>query len=227
MPDRPSRVAALTALLAALAMSGACGSPSPGPPVTSAPQNPSASASPSGSTAARSSPGPVVVGPAPADLRDVDWKRIPVPGEFCGVPRLVRFGSGNETTATSTVWGRVEIVRGPRVLYGDTDDDGRDEAAISVACRDEVTMNTQITDAYVVYTHVGNGLTVLGSITPRRKAGPYPTMLVSAQFAPGRITVREKWYRPNDAHCCPSGDATTVWLREDGRLTPGTTRVTS
>ncbi|MEV7790570.1 hypothetical protein AB0O68_01095 [Streptomyces sp. NPDC087512] len=227
MPDRPRRAASLAALLALLTLSGACGGPSPAPPVTSASESPSASASPAESPTARSAARPVVVGRAPADLRDVDWKQVPVPGEFCGVPGLVRFGSGNEARATSTVWGQVEISRGLRVQYGDTDEDGRDEAVLSVGCSDEVTMNDQIAMGFVVYTHAGNDLAVLGSITPRRKTDQYTTLLTGAEFAPGRIIVHEKWYRPNDAHCCPSGDATTVWLHEDGRLTPGTTRVAS
>ncbi|MET4660521.1 hypothetical protein ABID80_004247 [Streptomyces sp. PvP037] len=227
MASRPPRFAALTALLAVLAMAGACGSPSPAPPVGPASGDPAGSAPPSESTVPRSAAGPVVVGPAPADLRDVDWKTVPTPGEFCGVPELLRFESGNEVRATSTTWGEVRVFRSTRPDYGDTDGDNRDEAVVYVGCRDTVTMNAQIAAGYVVYAQVGKDLAILGSITPRRKAGPYPTMLVRPEFAPGRIIVHEKWYRPNDAHCCPSGDATTVWSREGNRLTPGTTRVTS
>lgn len=224
---RSPRVAALTALLAVLAaLAGACGSPSPAPPV-GASGDPAGSASPSASRTARPEAVPVVVGPAPEDLREVNWAEIPTPGEFCGVPELLRFGSGNEVRATSTTWGTVRVYRNKQFEYGDTDGDRRDEAVVYVGCRDTVTMNAQITSGYVVYAGVGDDLVVLGSITPRRKNGAYPTQLTSAEFAPGRITVHEKWFRPNDPHCCPSGDATTVWLREGDRLTPGTTRVIS
>lgn len=222
---RATPLAALLAVLAVLAGTGACDSPSPAPPVESAGRDTSAPAT--ASPSASSVSGPVVVGPAPADLHDVDWARVPVPGTFCDVPGLVRFGGEPETRATSTVWGTVRVSRGKHVLYGDTDGDGRDEAAVYVGCRDTVTMNAQITSAYVVYTHQGDNLAALGTITPRRKAGPYPTMVVGADFEPGRIVVHEKWWRTNDPHCCPSGDATTVWSRVGDRLTAGTTRVTS
>lgn len=228
MAARSPRVAVLTALLlAVLPLAGACDSPSPAPPVGQPSGDPAGSRSPSPSTTARSAAGPLVVGPAPEDLREVNWAEVPTPGEFCGVPELLRFGSGNEVRATSTTWGTVRVFRSERFAYGDTDGDGRDEAAVYVGCRDTVTMNAQITSGYVVYARVGDDLAVLGSITPRRKDGAYPTLLTSAEFAPGRIIVHEKWFRPNDAHCCPSGDATTEWLREGDRLAPGTTRVTS
>ncbi|MFA3877723.1 hypothetical protein ABS735_29285 [Streptomyces sp. MMCC 100] len=228
MASRSPRVAAVPVLvLAVLALAGACDSPSPAPPVGPPSEDPAGATSPSQSTIVRSGDGPVVVGPAPEDLREVEWAEVPTPGEFCGVPELLRFGSGSEVKAASTTWGTVRVFRSERFEYGDTDGDRRDEAAVYVACRDTVTMNAQITSGYVVYARVGDDLAVLGSITPRRKDGAYPTQLTSVEFAPGRIIVHEKWFRPNDAHCCPSGDATTVWLREADRLTPGTTRVTS
>ncbi|MFD3624239.1 hypothetical protein [Streptomyces sp. NPDC058698] len=227
MASRSPRVAVLTALLAVLAaLAGACGSPSPAPPV-GASGDPAGPASPSASRTAHPGAGPVVVGPAPEDLREVNWAKTPTPGDFCGIPELLRFDSGNEVRATSTTWGTVRVYRSERFEYGDTDGDQRDEAVVYVGCRDTVTMNAQITSGYVVYARVGDDLAVLGSITPRRKDGAYPTLLTSAEFTPGGITVHERWFRPNDAHCCPSGDATTVWLREGDRLTPGTTRVIS
>lgn len=225
-----SRITPLTAFLAVSLMAGACGSPNPAPPVEQSDPGPAApdAGSADASPAPSSSAAPEVVGPAPADLRDVDWPNTPAPGEFCGVPELVRFDANGEDRATSTVWGLVRVRRGTTVLYGDTDGDKRDEAVVYVGCDDNgATQNTQIAAGYVVYTHAGKNLAVLGSITPRQKAGPYPTALAGAEFAPGRITVHEKWYRTNDAHCCPSGDAVTVWTREGNRLTPGVPRITS
>ncbi|MFD8520653.1 hypothetical protein ACFV2D_11625 [Streptomyces capillispiralis] len=151
----------------------------------------------------------------------MDWANAPAPGDF------VRFGARGEATATSTVWGTVRVRRGTTVLYGGTDGDHRDEVAVYVGCDDNgATQNTQIAAGYVVYTHAGDDLAVLGSITPQQD-GEYLTALTGAEFAPGRITVHEKWYRTNDAHCCPSGDAVTVWTREGDRLTAGVPRITS
>ncbi|MGW4159954.1 hypothetical protein [Streptomyces sp. NPDC004788] len=222
------RTAPLAAFLTVLLMTGACDAPNPAPPVKPATQAPGATGTqPPGASPTIPSAAPAVIGSAPADLHDVDWANTPAPGEFCGVPELVRFDAKGEARATSAVWGPVRISRGRSISYGDTDGDHRDEAAVFVGCDDNgATQNAEIAVGYVVYAHVGNDLVVIGSITPRQK-GAYPTNLASPEFAPGRITVHEKWYRPNDAHCCPSGDATTIWTREGNRLIPGDPRITS
>ncbi|WP_312866144.1 hypothetical protein [Streptomyces boluensis] len=181
-----------------------------------------------GSSAPSPTDAPDVVGPAPRDLHDVDWAEVPVPGEFCGVPGLVRWNADGEAVATSRTWGKVRLSGGLNVQYGDTDGDGRDEAVVYVGCDDNgATQNTQIQAGYVVFDRLGDDLAAIGSITPQQKSASYLTALVRAEFATGRITVYEKWYRANDAHCCPGGDATTVWTREGNRLTPGDPRVTS
>ncbi|MFE7273172.1 hypothetical protein [Streptomyces sp. NPDC057623] len=222
------RINPLTAFLAILLTTSACDTPSPAPPVKPSTQGTAASdAESSDASATTSSAGPEVVGPAPVDLHDVDWTNTPAPGEFCGVKGLVRFDAQSEARAKSTVWGPVRVRRGTEVLYGDTDGDNRDEAVVYVGCDDNgKTQNAQIAAGYVVYGRAGKNLVVIGSITPRQ-SGQYSTALVGAEFAPGRIVVHEKWYRTNDPHCCPTGDATTVWTREDNRLTPGDPRITS
>ncbi|MFJ9034599.1 hypothetical protein ACIRQP_40400 [Streptomyces sp. NPDC102274] len=88
-------------------------------------------------------------------------------------------------------------------------------------------MNTQLVAAYVVFTRKGDRLAAIGAITPRQKSAAYITALVGLEFAPGRITAHEKWYRQTDPHCCPTGDVTTVWTLAGDRLTPGEPRVVS
>ncbi|MEV5726483.1 hypothetical protein AB0N50_11815 [Streptomyces pharetrae] len=224
------RCTPLAALVTALFMTGACDTTSPAPPVKPPSEEPRTTG-PLSSDASSSAPTPAaprIVGPAPADLRTLDWTKVPAPGEFCGVPGLVRFDANGEARATSTVWGLVRISRsGRHITYGDTDGDHRDEAVVYIGCDDNgATQNTQLAAGYVVYAHVGEKLAAIGSITPQ-KAGEYSTALAGAEFAPGRIIVHEKWWRPGDAHCCPSGDATTVWTREGNHLTPGAPRITS
>ncbi|MFB7466134.1 hypothetical protein ACFCZ1_21985 [Streptomyces sp. NPDC056224] len=214
------------ALLALVLLTGACSSPRPAPPVPTDTPSPAAPrpVSPSPSPAQ----GPVLVGPAPADLHDVDWAKTPVPGEFCDVPGLVQPNAEGRATATSRTWGTVGISRGMKVKYGDTDGDQRDEAALYMGCDDNgATMSGQLVAAYVVFTRKGDSLAAIGAITPRQKSAQYITALVGLEFAPGRITAHEKWYRQTDPHCCPTGDAATVWTREGDRLTPGEPRVVS
>ncbi|MFD8659178.1 hypothetical protein ACFV1V_11110 [Streptomyces globisporus] len=224
MPHGLKRTIRLTALLTVLLMTGACDTAQPAPPVEQSASGPTAS----GSAPAPSPDASLVVGPAPADLRDVNWDEVPVPGDFCGIPGLVPVDHTGDAMATSRTWGPVRVTRTTNILYGDTDGDRRDEAVVFVGCDDNgATQNEGIAVAYAVYAHVGKNLVVLGSMTPRQKTTQYHTRLVGAEFEPGRIIVHEKWYRPNDGHCCPSGDATTVWTREGNRLKPGAPRVTS
>ncbi|MFJ8967428.1 MULTISPECIES: hypothetical protein [Streptomyces] len=227
MPHGPKRTVRLTVLLTVLLMTGACDAAQPAPPVTQSASGPTPSTS--GPDAAAPSPdASLVVGPAPADLRDVNWDDVPVPGDFCGIPGLVPVDHTGDATATSRTWGPVRVTRTKNIIYGDTDGDGRDEAVVFVGCDDNgATQNEGTAVAYAVYAHVGKNLAVLGSMTPRQKTVMYHTRLVGAEFEPGRIIVHEKWYRANDAHCCPSGDATTVWTRDGNRLEPGAPRVTS
>ncbi|MFG2629456.1 hypothetical protein [Streptomyces sp. NPDC048473] len=226
MATRLQRIVPLTALLVLALTTSACDTPSPAPPVKSS-KNSADSHAPDASASSGAAASVTIVGPAPSDLHDVDWTKTPAPGAFCGVPDLVRFDAQGQATAKSTVWGKVSLMRGRTVLYGDTDGDHRDEAAVYLGCGDGVTQNGQILAAYAVYTHVGKNLAVIGTITPRRRSAAYGTALVGLDFATGRIVAHEKWYRANDPHCCPTGDATTVWYRHGDRLTPGTTHVTS
>lgn len=230
MATVPNRVAPLATLLALLMMSGACTGPHPSDPVKPATEEPAVSdpASPLPSRTGSSAPRLEALGPAPADLHDVDWTNTPIPGEFCAVPGLVRFDAKREARANSKKWGPARLVLGKNVIYGDIDTDNRDEAAVYVGCGDDRGGNEQFTAAYLVFTHAGDGLAVLGSVTPQQNPpGPYPTALAELDFAPGRIVAHEKWWRTTDAHCCPSGNATTIWTRERNRLTPGDPRITT
>ncbi|WP_069174080.1 hypothetical protein [Streptomyces griseus] len=227
MPTGLHRIAPLPALLALLLVTGACDSPRPAPPVERASRAP-ADAAPVPSPTITSMTGPAAIGPAPADLRDTDWAHVPVPGAFCDVPGLVRLDAAGEATATSRTWGPVRIMRGRTAYYGDSVGDTRDEAAIYLACDDGGrTQNQGIAVGYAVFGHAGGNLTVVGTITPQQVSSSYGTALTDVEFARGRITVREKFYRTGDAHCCPGGDATTVWTQVGRQLTPGDPRITS
>lgn len=223
------RIIGLTALPAILLAAGACASPHPSPPVT--PETHKSVASAPTSPTPTSAAAPQVIGPAPKDLHDVDWTNTPVPGEFCGVPDLVRFDANGRAKATSGTWGPVLVSRGLKIVYGDSDADHRDEAAVFVGCGDDKGGNEQLAAGYVVFTHVGDRLAVIGSITPRKNPPsthpPYSTALTQLTFARGRIIVYEKWWRTSDPHCCPSGNATTIWTWKGDRLIPGDPHMTS
>jgi hypothetical protein len=197
----------------------ACGGPANGPRITGQPESNSTvvvTTSPS-SSAARPA-----LGQAPGDLRTVDWQQATLPAAFCHVEEPVRLRNGT-ARATSTLWGTVEVFLDVDVHYGDVDGDGWDEAAISLGCDNTGgTASSQLEFAFVVVTAQGGQLELVGEIsaTTMRDDAPHVPLLAEPQFAKGSITVKELWYRPSDATCCPTGASLTRWWLRDGTLKP-------
>ncbi|MET9634638.1 hypothetical protein ABZX92_45065, partial [Lentzea sp. NPDC006480] len=159
------------------------------------------------------------LGSAPDDLLDVDWQQATLTAEFCGVEQPVTMANG-EARATSTIWGPVEVVVNPRkpAWFGDLDADGRDEAAVNVHCEN----GGHLTLAFglLVVRSFNGTLELVGEIstTTMRDDSPHVPLLADPRFEYGAITVRELWYRPSDAGCCPTGVAQTRWSLRDGTL---------
>ncbi|RSS84366.1 hypothetical protein [Streptomyces sp. WAC06614] len=223
---------ASTGLMGLLLLSAGCGGPgaspriSAGPPSAPAPSSPAAAVPPTGSSPTASA---AVVGPAPGDLHEVDWASTPFPGEYCDVPGLVRSSDSDQVKEHSRTWGAVHVFRYAEVTYGDLDGDGRDEAAISVSCDNGGgTASGQLVFGYVVFGRSAAGLVALGSLTARqRPSGVATTRMGGVVLGPGRATVTEHWYHPEDPTCCPQGRATTVWTYENQRFVPTSPRITS
>ncbi|MBW5481091.1 LppP/LprE family lipoprotein [Streptomyces bambusae] len=229
---------ASTSLVGLLLLTAGCGSPAPAPPITAGgssapvpstpPPSSATPAAPSTAPSGSASAG-VVVGPAPADLRQVDWAATPFPGDFCDVPGLVRQGSSEEVRENSRTWGRVHLNQYGHMAYGDVDGDGRDEAAMPVSCDNGGgTASGQLVFGYVVFGRSPAGLVALGSLTPRQQpSGVAATRMGGVVLTSRRATVTEHWYRPEDATCCPRGRATTVWTFEGDHVSPGSPSITS
>jgi hypothetical protein len=110
-----------------------------------------------------------------------------------------------------------------RVVYGDLDGDGRDEAALGIDCNNGGgTADGVLAYARVVYTAGDHGPRVLGVLTPRQHVTThtYPTLL-RVSIRPGAVLAREFWYRRSDiGPCCPTGRSTTLWTDQGERLRP-------
>lgn len=205
-------------LLPLLLLLAACGDPVAGPKITGGPQPgstvvqtmaPSEGARPSLAKASR-------------DLHAVDWQQATLTAAFCGVEQPITMRDG-KVNATSTLWGEVGlwINTFKPVWYGDIDADGQDEAAVNVGCDNGGgTASSQLAFGLVVVrSHDGN-LELVGEIgtTTMRDDAPHVPLLTEPQFEKGAITVKELWYRPSDANCCPSGVSLTRWWLRDGTL---------
>ncbi|MFJ3326434.1 hypothetical protein ACIPMT_18520 [Streptomyces griseus] len=222
---RPSLLTCATALVAVLA--AGCSSPDPDPKV------PRASPSSYDGTSGTSEPSPTSsgagsLGAATQDLRDMDWARTAVPGDFCDVPGLISFTSG-EATVRSDTHGSVHAEQYvENVVYGDVLGDERVEAALRVGCdTGGETGGGRLAWAFVVFTGEQGRLRLVGTVTPQKYEGGHASGFDGVELASGRVTAKETWHRELDATCCPSGKAVTVWrVGADGLLVAGEPRVT-
>ncbi|MFD9702870.1 hypothetical protein [Lentzea sp. NPDC059081] len=196
----------------------ACGEPSIGPKIS----DPAQAGDTTAVTSAPTSAGRPPLGDAPDDLRQVDWLRVRIPAAFCGVDDPVEFADG-KANATSTTWGEVGLWLSTDnyVRYGDIDADGRDEAALDVGCDNGGgTASSELAFGFVVVRSAGGKLELVGEIatTTMRDDATHVPLLTDPRFEKGVITVKELWYRPSDANCCPSGASLTRWWLRDGTL---------
>jgi hypothetical protein len=214
---------ALTPLILAACASTAPHQPQPPATVHAVP----AQTLPASATAQAVTPAATPSGP-PLYLHSVSWPDASIPGQFCGVPATVRLNGGT-TTASSSRWGHVELDEYPPVIYGNLGSSVGEIAAVNVWCTIGVpTADAQRADSYIIFTGAGGKLTAIGAITPQEQpAGVHVSLIRRIAISPGTITVHESWYRQNDATCCPSGKATTVWTYANGKLTPGAPDITS
>lgn len=214
----------MTALVLTLGVG--CSSPEPDAKVPPASQPPYTETSdPPSSTP---SPAADALGGAPEDLRQMDWARTAVPGDYCHVPGLISFTSG-EATVRSERWGTVHAEQYPDgVVYGDVVGDARVEAALLVGCdTGGQTGSGRLVWAYVVFTSEEQRLRLVGTVTPQKYEGGNASSFEAIDLANGRVTARENWHRSGDPSCCPSGAAVTVWeVGDDGTLKAGAPRVT-
>jgi hypothetical protein len=167
-------------------------------------------------------------GPGPIDLHTVDWNQVVLPGSVCGADHPIKLHSGY-ATVRSRRWpalARVYVDRG-RVVYGDLNGHGRDDAALQIVCANlGGTAAGQLAFAVVVYSPGIRTPTAVGVLTPLlRSTGHHVPILMPVSVTHDRVTVTEFTYGPHDPDCCPSGQATTVWLFKAGRFRPGSTHV--
>jgi hypothetical protein len=159
----------------------------------------------------------------PIDLHGVNWRAARLPGEVCGLHHAVRLHGGKVHVSS-----RLEIDAGwHRVVYGDLDGDGRDEAALSVACSNGGgTADSVLSYAVVVFHATIRSSVPIGILRPRHRPPHQLPTLLQVQVDPGRVVGREAFYGSNDGTCCPSGRARTVWTYRHGTFRLASSRIT-
>ena len=121
------------------------------------------------------------------------------------------------------------VISEDRVVYGDLRGSGQDVAAIDIWCANTGgTADGQVQNSWVIFAAAEPTSPVIGVLTPQQPTSaklPHVPYFDDGGIAiePGRISVQELWYGPDDGTCCPTGRATTVWTLENGTLHPRTT----
>jgi hypothetical protein len=157
------------------------------------------------------------------DLHGVHWRSVSVPGRVCGLHRSVRLRNGKARVSRS-----VEVNAGwHRVVYGDLDGDGRDEAALSVACTNGGGTADSVRSYVVVVFHAARTSPLaIGILRPRHQAPHMLPTLLQVNIERGRVIGREAFYGSKDGTCCPSGRGRTTWSYRHGAFRIAATRVT-
>lgn len=145
---------------------------------------------------------------------DAGWSNIPVTARFCGIENSVQL-SGGEASSQSSKWGSIHVfvfpeniqlegVSGPLVAKKAMCDNGGGTAAGNLAY------------AYLLFASDERTTRVLAELPAQQPTlGEHPTMVNSITGSGETFTVDEAWFRLNDANCCPSGAARTVWRVTD------------
>lgn len=170
----------------------------------------------------------------PAPSHSVDWKTITVPGAVCHAAQPIRLRQGTATIPAppGVQAGTPEVtVREWAFAHGDLYGREDDAAAVNVWCTNTSgTADGQIENSWVLFRADKSRPQLVATLTPQRPSVPgnhvayFDTTPGGIRIRPGTITVKEVWYGPEDATCCPAGRATTVWsLNDSGTPTPKTT----
>jgi hypothetical protein len=153
------------------------------------------------------------------------WENARLTAEFCGVSGPIQF-KGDGARAPSATYGEVDLVMGTPE-YGRLDVPIGAVAAIWVDCNNTGgTGAGDLGSAYIIVAQQRDRLVSLAEITPQAQIGDRSQEVDAVTFHGHFIQVSENWYRSEDADCCPSGRATTIWTYQGGVFRPGIPHIT-
>jgi hypothetical protein len=174
-------------------------------------------------------------------LQSVVWTNVTVPAEVCpGLSQPVMltstsglgapYGSATIPAPVGHQFGTPDdLIEEGGVFYG-TLEPAENIAALYVWCSNTGgTADGQIQNSLVVYSGVSGQLSVLSTLTPPHLSDggshvPYfDESAGGITISTGSITTKEVFYGGQDATCCPSGRATTVWTFNGHAFSPSTT----
>lgn len=160
-----------------------------------------------------------------------------VPGAVCGSPSLLVLRHG-VALAPTTRWPEDELHGGGggevQVFgYGPVRGNlagGLPVQVVNVSCTNGGgTADGELSDSLVVFDVAKRPPAVVGILDPGVASGrgllppTFDDQPGGVSVQPGRLVAQQVFYGPQDATCCPSGKATTVWRVVRGHLVKGAT----
>jgi hypothetical protein len=170
-------------------------------------------------------------------IQSIHWRDVSVPGAVCHTAHPIHLHNDRaviDSPPQLAARSSRLVVQESRVVYGDLNGNGEDAAGVLVSCSTTAgTADGQLADSWVIFTADGGSRRVVGTLAPRQPANPglphrpyFDDGSAALRIDPGSITVHEAWYGLNDATCCPTMGATTVWTFAHGALTAVSTTPT-
>ena len=157
----------------------------------------------------------------PLNLRRIQWSSVVIPGWPCRALGYVHLKDYSASVKHSS-YGPESIGIVPPPSYGDVLGNGHDVAAVDVWCSNQGgTAAGQIANLYLVFSGESGKLRLIGTLRPGTSLpNAHPSFLLGAQISVGRIIATERWYRPDDSDCCPSGTTVMAWRWTGNHFVP-------
>ncbi|MCW2543358.1 MAG: hypothetical protein JWM40_910 [Frankiales bacterium] len=179
-------------------------------------------------------PGNACFSPTAIHLKSAPFLDVDSNGEETWVPlgqAFIPSPMGNPKDHNGDGPRYVELTNAPtEIKYGEFGTHGEAPvAAVPLTCTNNGgTAAGQLLFSVAVYTRVNGQLKLLRLIAPQQalRQGSHVTLIRVGRISSDGVTVNETWYGPNDADCCATGEAISLWRYEAGTLRHVETRVT-
>jgi hypothetical protein len=157
-------------------------------------------------------------GPAPTDIRSVDFDEVAPPGSACvqglrfAPPARIPVDNGRSPVLDLGRLTRVEV--DSDVAYGDLTGDGDDEAVVHVVCAFGA---NGAEDTVHVWRLSGRRVVHVASLRepPASITGPLPPSVSDVAVDGDAVEVTWTHYAADDPNCCPS-EQTVITYQLDG-----------
>jgi len=161
-------------------------------------------------------------------MHSVNWGNVTIPGQLCEVKGNIQLHNGHATVRHNGFGMALDVLT-TTVTHGYLAH-GLPVTALQIWCIAGGTADGELAEGIMVFDSPGGKPHLLGTLTPQHKTSAMvhiPSIVVNRIETTGHVAVTEFFYTPDNASCCPSGRATTLWKWTGRTFIPGRTKITS